>query len=161
MSPQTYPPKYRYSLIHFCIWAFLQHTLISNPCLVLWCCRKGGSSLSSRSYRATGDGNLCKDVAFLQPGGAASSRGSQVPLPCWCIWESVCGAGQLWARSCETLANQRGWRHSCGPLEPARCFILCYKEMSPPHQGAQAGTLQERPFSRNRGRGFGFPFSGL
>lgn len=160
---QTHPHNYRCSPILFCIWALLQHTFISNPCLALWCCRRGGASLSSRSYRASGDGNLCKDVALLQPEGAAHSRGSQVPLPCWCIWEGVWWIPRSWSAVGKELPSPGKaelWRQSCGPLKPARCFILCYK-MSPPPQDAQAGTLQERPFSRNRGRGFGFPFSGL
>lgn len=163
MSPQTYPPEYRYSLIYFCIWAFLQHTFISKRCLVLWCCRRGGSCLSSSSYRATGDLNLCKDVAFLQPGAAASSMGYRSTKylfhagACGRVCNGSLGVGQLWARSCQTLANRRGSRHHCGPLKPARCFILCYKEMSPPHQNAQAGTLCKRgPSHKIEEEGSGF-----
>lgn len=161
MSPQTYPPEHRYSLIHFCTWVLLQHEFISNPCWVLGAAG-GEDYLSPAGATEQLEMGICARMWLSCSLGELLVLGSLFHAG---AFGKVCngslGAGQLQARSCQTLANQRGWRHSCEPLKPARCFILCYKEMSPPHQDAEAGTLQERPFSRNRGRGFGFPFSGL
>ena len=71
---------------------------------MLLCCRRGGSSLSRRSYRAVGDLNLCKNVAVLQPGGAASARVPRFMLVhvggCaedpWELVSCVQGAAKAW-----------------------------------------------------------------
>lgn len=131
---QTHPHNYRCSPILFCIWAFLQHTFISNPCLALWCCRRGGASLSSRSYRASGDGNLCKDVALLQPGELPILGALRYHFHAGAfgrVCDGSLGAGQLWARSCQALAKQSCEDRAVGPWNQpgasscvTRCLLL-------------------------------------